>query len=112
VGDAVLLRGSVSTDTSVAQCGLGTLSVSNSVVAGEVDVLLRPEQLVVAHSDEDADGAGIVSFSRFFGHDGIVVVSLPTGESVEMRLHAMSLPSPGDSVAIKVNGTVLAYNRH
>jgi iron(III) transport system ATP-binding protein len=111
VGDAVTLRGSVDTDTAVAHCGLGDLPLSNSVNSGEVDVLLRPEQLVVARTSSETNGEGVVTLSRFFGHDGIVVVRLDTGECVEMRLHAMNLPQPGDTVPIKVNGPVLAYNR-
>lgn len=111
VGDAVVLRGTVLPGAEVVHCGLGNLPIANTVNAGEVDVLLRPEQLVTAESESTSQGIGVATLSRFFGHDGIVVVELATGESVEMRLHAMNLPQPGDSVAVSVNGSVLAYNR-
>jgi len=110
VGDAVVLRGHVDSGHNTAHCGLGNLSVANDVRAGDVDVLLRPEQLVTAESTSQPHGVGIVTLSRFFGHDGIVVVRLETGELIEMRLHAMNLPQPGDSVSVTVNGAVLAYN--
>lgn len=111
VGDAVVLRGTVQPGADVVRCGLGNLPIANTVSAGEVDVLLRPEQLVTAESESMSQGVGVATLSRFFGHDGIVVVELATGESVEMRLHAMNLPQPGERVAVSVNGPVLAYNR-
>ena len=111
VGDAVVLRGTVHGSDGQVYCGLGNLPIANNVGVGEVDVLLRPEQLVTTKADSHAHGVGVATMSRFFGHDGIVVVRLPTGELVEMRLHAMNLPQPGDSVAITVNGPVLAFNR-
>jgi iron(III) transport system ATP-binding protein len=111
VGDAVVLRGTVHGSDGQVHCGLGNLPIANNVGVGEVDVLLRPEQLVTTTADSHAHGVGVATMSRFFGHDGIVVVRLPTDELVEMRLHAMNLPQPGDSVAITVNGPVLAFNR-
>ena len=111
VGDAVVLRGHVDSGHHTVRCGLGSLPIANDVNAGDVDVLLRPEQLVTADSSSQSHGVGVATSSRFFGHDGIVVVRLETGELVEMRLHAINLPQPGDSVAVSVNGPVLAYNR-
>ena len=118
VGDAVVLSGSISNGSSpqqatgrTVQCALGALPISTHAGAGDVDVLLRPEQLVLADAQTPHNGTGVVTLSRFFGHDGIVVVRLPSEELVEMRLHAMSLPEPGETVRIRVTGEVLAFNR-
>ena len=111
VGDAVVLQGTTVPGSSTVRCALGELHVSTPDTDGDVDVLVRPEQLVIAEAGSVVDGSGVVTMSRFFGHDGIVVVRLGSGELVEMRLHAMSLPAPGDTVSVRVTGKVLAYQR-
>ena len=111
VGDAVVLRGTAIPGSQTVQCALGDLESSTPMLAGDVDVLLRPEQLILTNSVDVHNGAGTVTVSKFFGHDGIVVVKLPTGESVEMRLHAMNLPALGETVSLRVTGQVLAFNR-
>lgn len=111
VGDAVVLRGTSQPGSQNVQCALGNLNTSSSNLSGDVDVLLRPEQLILAQSQGERDGEGVVTLSRFFGHDGIVVVELGSGELVEMRLHAMNLPQVGETVSLQVTGSVLAFNR-
>ena len=111
VGDAVVLRGTAVPGAQTVRCALGELAASTPMLTGDVDVLLRPEQLILVDRSGPHDGTGVVTLSRFFGHDGIVVVQLPSGESVEMRLHAMNLPALGDTVSLQVTSPVLAFQR-
>ena len=114
VGDAVILKGDMTTGSDSVQCALGTLPTvpqrnDDAALAGEVIVMVRPEQLSLAGNGVTANAFGKVVSSKFFGHDGMVEVKVGSGELVRMRLHSTLLPSVGDDVAIHVGGSVCVF---
>lgn len=98
VGEACWLRGDASGHT--AQTALGRVQLAGDV-EGPVQVLVRPEQLVL-----DPAGAGAsVDRVAFFGHDALVWLTLADGQSVQMRLaHPVELPEPGQWVGVTISG--------
>ena len=114
VGDAVILKGDMTTGSDSVQCALGTLPTvplrnDDAALAGEVIVMVRPEQLSLAENGVAVNAFGKVVSSKFFGHDGMVEVKVGSGELVRMRLHSTLLPSVGDDVAIHVGGSVCVF---
>jgi len=112
VGEAVLLPGRAEGDA--VSCCLGRLALApppTGVQAGpqgEVDVLLRPEQLRL-------DGAGgvaaVVREVTFYGHDASVALRLDGGVAVTARVSGHGVPSVGETVRVAVAGAVTAFAR-
>ncbi|MGI3776126.1 MAG: ABC transporter ATP-binding protein [Janthinobacterium lividum] len=111
VGEAVLLPGRA--EGSAVSCCLGRLALAQPAGAqagpqGEVDVLLRPEQLRL-------DGAGgvaaVVREVTFYGHDASVALRLDGGVAVSARVSGHGVPSVGESVRVSVAGAVTAFAR-
>lgn len=108
VGDAVLLDVVVADDGREAQSPLGTLRLSAPQSSGPARVVVRPEQFDVSDNLEDGS-PGTVTHTRYFGHDGLVSVTLTSGEEVTVRLHARRLPDVGASVGVVVHGPCVAF---
>ncbi|MGI4978192.1 MAG: ABC transporter ATP-binding protein [Janthinobacterium lividum] len=109
VGEAVLLPGRA--EGGAVSCCLGRLALAQPVGAqaapqGEVDVLLRPEQLRL-------DGAGgvaaVVREVTFYGHDASVALRLDGGVAVTARVSGHGVPSVGETVRVSVAGAVTAF---
>ena len=91
-----------------------------TIAGGAVDVLVRPEALVVgADANGDADGgrpaasaatATVVGRS-FYGHDQLVWLELASGLRVRSRLPGFAAWSPGDRVKVWVEGPVQVLAR-
>jgi iron(III) transport system ATP-binding protein len=96
VGDANLLPGVVSNGHATTAIGDVPLT---SGAAGEVDVLLRPEELRLAGGD-----GGVVELTEYYGHDTVYVVKLSDG--AVLRVRAGSAPEfvRGDRVAVRYAG--------
>ncbi len=133
VGEAVVLRGELlrvatrgTEMVTRARCALGDLPISPagaSVAQHEhhehlptgaaLDVLVRPEQLVLSsHRDgaEPAEGAeGVVIGRQYYGHDAVVSVRLRSGSVVTARLQMTLLPDAGDAVRVRAVGSVAAF---
>ncbi len=134
VGEAVVLRGELlrvaasGTDEMVtrARCALGDLPISPAgtpaaqhehhehlATGAALDVLVRPEQLVLSrhgHGAEPAEGAdGVVIGRQYYGHDAVVSVLLRSGAVVTARLQTTLLPDAGDSVRVLAVGSVAAF---
>ncbi len=96
VGDAELLAGSASGDC--ASTIIGRVPLEHHV-SGAVEVLVRPEEVVLEAGDD-----GIVEAVEFHGHDAVTVVRL-TGDTV---LHSRSSGAPrfvvGDRVSVRHSG--------
>ncbi len=86
---------------------LGTLCLT-APVSGSVDVLVRPEQLIL-HPDEAAPWT--VTQVRYFGHDQIVTVSADGLPSLRARLGTHEPIVAGLRVAVAVHGRVSAFAR-
>jgi iron(III) transport system ATP-binding protein len=116
VGEAVVLRGEAD-ESGRVRCSLGTLTSRHpGAIAGDVDVVVRPEQVVLRVAGTSAgSGVGVtgsVVSRSFFGHDSIVRVALDDGIVVTARLHAAQLPAPGQQVEVSVESPVSVFLRH
>lgn len=106
VGDANFLPGTA-TGRSV-ECELGALSLLGES-RGEVDILVRPENLSVVPAG--TDGRARVRAVLFFGHDQLLTIQLPSGRTVDARLGPMYHFAVGQPVQVTVSGPVVAYPR-
>ena len=86
---------------------LGTAIVDSPIV-GHVDVLVRPEALVLSH---DVQGAGTISKRQFFGHDQVIHVTLDSGQPVRCRVASGFVLADGARVRVQVDGHVMAFAR-
>lgn len=103
VGDIEVLPGEARDGR--ARCELGQLSAATEL-EGEVDVVMRPEYLAVGlHGPAEAPAAEVVS-RRFFGHDQLVELRLPSGRLVRSRRLGFPAWHPGDRVRVWVEGPV------
>lgn len=109
LGDAVLLPGTV-TD-GVVDCRLGTLSVTGAAPAGDVQVMVRPEQIALTEAGTGQLDA-LVRTVTYFGHDAVVELE-PANDVAHHTLRARVIglhpPTPGDRVGVSVLGPVRAF---
>jgi iron(III) transport system ATP-binding protein len=85
---------------------------------GEVTVLIRPEQVVLAQvSGKSATGqaaagqlTGKVTEVRYHGHDTLVTVDAEQAGPVRVRELGTEPPEPGDEVVLAVRGPVTAWS--
>ena len=106
VGGAAILPAWVR--DGVATCVLGELTIDGECVDGEVQVLVRPEQLRVDGSVGSVKArVGQVSF---YGHDAAVRLELvPDGPSMVARIPGLDAPAVESTVTVGVAGRVVAY---
>jgi iron(III) transport system ATP-binding protein len=106
LGEAVLLPGDAGTET--VNCALGTLCLAPGMPRGDVEIMLRPEQIRLA-------GAGQVTARvtgvTFYGPDAMVALKLAHGPAIMARVAGHRVPPPGESVAVAVEGDVVAFAR-
>ena len=84
----------------------GPLSGVDGPDEGAVDVVIRPEQLQIAAV---AEGTAMVEDRRYFGHDVVVGVCLPTGERLLVRLPSAEPMPVGTQVTVACREPVLAF---
>lgn len=106
LGDANFLPG-VAKGRSV-DCELGILEAVTDLT-GPVDVLVRPENLLVMPASVDAPAR--VRAINFFGHDQLVSIQLPSGRLVDARLGPMYHFAVGQPVQLRVEGPVMTYRQ-
>lgn len=90
----------------VVDCELGRFAADRAL-QGTVEVVLRPESLIV----EAAGGIGATVVGRsFFGHDQLLLLELASGLRLRSRSLGRNRWRTGDSVCVRVDGcpTVLA----
>jgi iron(III) transport system ATP-binding protein len=103
VGDANLVRGEA--DGAIAHTVLGAVELRDAA-HGRVDVLLRPEELRLAHGD----GATVVLI-EYFGHDTVYLVRLDGGPALRVRAGSAPQHRRGDRVAVSYVGrAAVAYD--
>jgi iron(III) transport system ATP-binding protein len=123
VGGAVVLPAVV--QGAHATSVLGTLDVPVGATQGAVEVLVRPEQIVLtpaAHSRTAVATPGAVPLVpgdgptatvcevSYFGHDCAVRLQLAgTGEQVTSRMVGEDAPAAGEVVVLSVRGPVSVY---
>jgi iron(III) transport system ATP-binding protein len=123
VGEATVLRATVRGGT--AHCRLGALPTEPAAPDGPADVVIRPEQLVLA--DGDGIEAQVTGVSFYGAESAARLQLLPAGGAagdladgaagdladgmVTARLTGAALPGVGDRVRLAVRGTVPAYPR-
>ena len=110
LGEAVLLPGIASRGR--VQTGLGELLVGGFVPDGDVQVMVRPEQIALTEP-----GAGrldaVVGGVRYFGHDAVVQLAASGGvplEGLRARIVGLQAPAPGETVGIEIVGPVRAFS--
>ena len=111
VGEAVLLPGHA--QGGLVECALGRLALSpGQIAAGVVQVMVRPEQIVIGTPLADGADARVVSVA-YYGHDASLGLMLPTLDApLVARINgaqALSLHE-GDLVRIAVAGPVVAFH--
>ena len=79
-------------------------------INGEVDVLIRPENMEISPAPHHG-AVHRVRRQLFFGHDQLVTVQLSTGSTIDVRLGPAYSFASGQPVSIKVQGPVMAYPR-
>ena len=114
VGEAVLLPGRVA--GGMAHCALGTLPLAEGTrpADGEVDVMLRPEQIDVLAQTAARDGAldALVREVTFQGQDAALTLELTgTPTTLRARVPGYRTPRAGERVRIAVGGEVNVYPR-
>ena len=85
---------------------LGTLETQNEA-RGPVDVLIRPENLIVTPASAQASCR--VRSSLFFGHDQLVTLQLESGALLDARLGPLFTFAPGQPVQVRVHGPVMMF---
>ncbi len=84
-------------------CELGVLSADQGL-RGAVDVVVRPESIAVGLSGpQDACDAEVVN-RRFYGHDQLLELKLPSGRTVHSRRLGFPAWHEGDRVRVWVDG--------
>jgi iron(III) transport system ATP-binding protein len=102
LGAAEILPGTVAGDE--VTCELGRFP-AGGVAAGSVEVIVRPEHLLVTR-DDDAGIAATVLDRAYYGHDQRLALELPSGRRIHSRLAGGALWHPGDRVHLRVDGPV------
>ena len=104
-GDVNRFRGTVA--ASRVDTPLGKVATNGFADGTEVEVLLRPEALVLATSDDDATGTtATVESARFLGRTSLIEVNIGEGEpiSVRIRVAGRQLPAKGTRVIVRHSG--------
>ncbi len=104
VGEAFVLPGDA--QDMMVTCCLGRLAQATSA-RGPVSVLIRPEQLRLGHGNTIAQ----VETVRFYGPDAAVTLRLKDGTTVSARVAGYAVPTPGETIAVSVEGQVVTFPR-
>ncbi|MEJ7635201.1 ABC transporter ATP-binding protein [Aeromicrobium sp.] len=107
VGSVVVLPATVT--AGVATSALGRLEVPADGPQGAVEILVRPEQLVLQAAGHTGPRARVEDVS-YFGHDATVRLTLlDDGSPVDARVAGSDLPVVGEIVTVSVTGAVAVY---
>lgn len=107
LGDALVL--SARADQGMAHCELGLVPINDSRSQGQVRILLRPEQVLLAPvvSAQAAAGSvqGVVTDIDFGGNTCLVTVKLDAAQRpLEVRCSGVDLPALGSKVGLSIQG--------
>jgi iron(III) transport system ATP-binding protein len=83
-------------------CELGSFSAEEA--DGPVDVLIRPESIAIGLTGPDRAAQAEITGRRFFGHDQLIELRLPSGKTVRSRRLGFPAWHPGDKVRAWIDG--------
>ena len=108
VGDAVVLPGCA--NAGQVQCLLGTFPIANDATDGPVHVMIRPEQIEIAHDSTQQPKATVIGCT-YFGAETLVQLKLAGDNdlSVSAKVFSHEAPRPGDRVELTVAGPVVVF---
>lgn len=109
VGDANLIVGQLRAGVAVTNLGSLTVMEGTPVMEGAVTVLVRPEQIALSRTRNDAAVEVAILESDFHGHDSVYRVSFMTnGEEhvLTVRLQSSERFAVGDVAHLRVTGPV------
>jgi iron(III) transport system ATP-binding protein len=93
--------------------GSHALRADGTERAGEVTVLVRPEQVTLSGTGLSGTGqgtvAGTVTETSYHGHDALVTVDVAGAGAVRARTSGDTAPALGDKVVLGVDGPVIAW---
>jgi iron(III) transport system ATP-binding protein len=105
VGGATSLPGHA--DGAGAACALGTVTLTHPPSAGDLVLVVRPDQLRL---DGDDGVPAEVDEVSFYGHDAAVRLTLlESRTALVARVSGPSAPAAGDEVRVSVAGPLHAY---
>jgi len=113
VGDAVFLPGIAR--AGQVSCALGTLTLADPALQGEVRVMLRPEQIGVFPQNLPGGVAARVRDVKFYGHDAMLQLAVNEAgqeRDVTARIFSRFLPPTGAQLWLLVEGEVAAFPQH
>ena len=93
--------------SDTVECELGVLSIDRAA-CGPVDVVIRPESVLLDRPQPGATTAQVVS-RTFLGHDQVTRVRLPSGHELRSRSAATTAWDVGDEVTVVVVGPVATF---
>ena len=100
IGEIEVLEGKVRDGR--AECELGSVPAGEK--AGDVNVLVRPESLALAVRPSSRTIPAEVVSRRFFGHDQLLELRLPSGRIVRSRQLGFPTWHAGDRVHVSIDG--------
>jgi iron(III) transport system ATP-binding protein len=106
VGEANFLPGTA--ENGHVTCALGDIPIVGNGHPGEVEVMLRPEALVLRALP---NGRATVEDREFYGHDQLLKLRLDSGETLRARLVGGPGFGPGERVAVDVWGAAVVFHR-
>ncbi len=111
VGEAVVVPGQAHGGS--VSCPLGDIPRVDREIQGQVDAMIRPEQIQVHPTDAAAPGVtATVSARTFYGPDSVLQLQLDAmPEPISARVLGHDAPAPGARVKLSVTGEVMAYPR-
>jgi iron(III) transport system ATP-binding protein len=83
-------------------CELG--SFNHELPDGPVEVLIRPESIAIGITGPERAPQGEIVGRRFFGHDQLVELRLPSGQTVRSRRLGFPAWHAGDKVRVWIDG--------
>ena len=98
LGEASFLPGQA--DGATVATGIGTVAAT-AAASGEVDVMLRPDDLSVARAAGDSNG--VIVSAQYEGETWLYRVGLDAGIAVQVRTSHENRLEPGSRVVVKVN---------
>jgi iron(III) transport system ATP-binding protein len=96
-------------------CALGNLAVADGGAEGDVEVMIRPEQIRLTRLGRETGGPtfhGVraeVLGHTYYGPDKVVDLRLEDGSVVRARTLDPDVPGRGEAVGLVVFGEVVAF---
>jgi len=103
VGEADALPGTAA--DGVVDSELGRFPADRTL-RGAVEVLLRPERVLISHDDDGGTPVSVVG-RAFFGPDQMVSLRLASGRRLRCRTSGLGRWAVGDEVRVSVKGAVV-----